>query len=562
MRGRAPFGAVLLLSIAGSAAGVGWGLPSVIGWAPDELIPAEVVAAARRHFGGGWHHAYPPFHFYLLAAVHAPVLALTGAPVADTGQELWRRQEPGGAYLALFVTGRLLSVLMAAGTLVAVHRACLLIADRAAAAFAALVLALSLPFAFYSRLANVDVPYVFWFALALLAYLRILARQDPKDYLAFAAAAVLSVCTKDQAWALYPLPAIHVLLALRRERERRGAPARLRDVLGDQRVVSSALLAAFVFLVAQNIPFNAAGFAAHLKVVTGPLNRDLQMFDRTAGGEWRMARLASSLVAFALGPPALVASGAGLARALTARPRPALLLAALLPVISYASLFLAVTLVAYDRFMLPLCVVGALFAGYAVAGGGLPAAARAALVLTVAGYGILRVSSLGLAMQKDGRYAAEDWLGANVRPGQRVAAVGPLAYLPRLQRFDWFHAAPSAAALIRLRPDFVVLNAEYAERPEDAAAREFYAALARGEGGWRRVFDYQHRAPAPLDLRWWISGREGYTNLAKVNPRVIVYESGLEGHAEAQDVHGGRGRAAVARDERHAVDVHDPREQQ
>jgi hypothetical protein len=562
MQGRAAFRAVLLLSVAASATGIGWGLPSVMGWAPDELIPAEVLAAARRHFGGGWHHVYPPFHFYLLAAAYAPVLAVTGTPVADTGQELWRRQWPGGAYLALFVIGRVLSLLMAAGALMAVHKAALLTAGRAGAAFAALALALSLPFAFYSRLANVDVPYVFWFALALLAYVRILARHDLKDYLAFAASAVLSVCSKDQAWALYPLPAVHVLLALRRERERRGAPAGLRDVVSDQRVVSSALLAGFVFLVAQNIPFNAAGFAAHVGVVTGPLNRDLQMFDRTLAGEWRMARLTVSLLGFALGPPALLASAAGLVRALLARPRPTLLLAAALPAVSYAVFFLAPVLVGYDRFMLPLCVVAALFAGYAVSGGGLPAAVRGPLMIAVATYGILRVAALGLAMQKDARYAAEDWLAANVRPGQQVAAVGPLAYLPRVQRFDWVHAAPSLAALDRLRPDFVVLNAEYAERPEDGAARDFYETLGRGGAGYRRAFDYRHPAPALVDLRWWIAGREGYTNLAKVNPRVLVFERELQRDAVAEDVHGGRRRAAVSRDERQAVDVDDPGQQQ
>ncbi|HEY3119487.1 MAG TPA: glycosyltransferase family 39 protein [Vicinamibacteria bacterium] len=527
MQGRAAFRAVVLLSLASSAAGIGWGLPSVMGWAPDELIPAEVLAAARRHFAGGWHHAYPPFHFYVLAAGYAPILMTTGAKVADTSQELWRRQWPGGAYLALFLTGRAISLLMAAGTLVAVHRAALLVGDRAAAAFAALVLALSLPFAFYSRLANVDVPYVFWFALALLAYVRILARQDLKDYLSFSAAAVLSVCTKDQAWALYPLPAAWVLAELGRARRRGGLPAGVRDVLTDQRVLSSGLLAGFLFLVAENIPFNAAGFVEHVKVVTGPLNRDLQMFDRSVAGEWRMAGLTASLLVFALGPPAVLAALAGLARAVRARPRPAVLLSTLLPAASYALLFLAVAVVGYDRFMLPLCVVAALFAGHAVGRTGpwpLPAALRAALIATVAVYGILRVASLGLAMHHDARYAAEDWLAAHVRPGQQVAAVGPLAYLPRLHRLEWAHAAPSVAALDRLRPDFVVMNADYAERPEDAAAREFYETLVRDDAGYRRVFDYRYSTRALLDLRWWISGREGQTNLAKVNPRVVVFE--------------------------------------
>ena len=45
---------------------------------------------------------------------------------------------------------------------------------RRAGTLAALTLALSAPFVYYSKTANLDVPYVCWFALALLFYLRTL----------------------------------------------------------------------------------------------------------------------------------------------------------------------------------------------------------------------------------------------------------------------------------------------------------------------------------------------------------------------------------------------------
>ena len=69
---------VLLLLLGASLAlnlyGISWGLPSVQGWAMDELLPAQVLEGMSRHFSGGWYDKYPPFHYYLLAAAYAPVL--------------------------------------------------------------------------------------------------------------------------------------------------------------------------------------------------------------------------------------------------------------------------------------------------------------------------------------------------------------------------------------------------------------------------------------------------------------------------------------------------------
>ena len=52
--------------------------------------------------------------------------------------------------------------------------------------------------AFHTRLATLDVPYVFWWALSLLFGLRALEQPRWRDLLGFAVAAALAVTTKDQ----------------------------------------------------------------------------------------------------------------------------------------------------------------------------------------------------------------------------------------------------------------------------------------------------------------------------------------------------------------------------
>ena len=50
---------------------------------------------------------------------------------------------------------------------------------------------------------------MFWFALSLIFYLRVLAGGTPSDFIWWGVTAALAVCTKDQAYGLFlmmPVP--------------------------------------------------------------------------------------------------------------------------------------------------------------------------------------------------------------------------------------------------------------------------------------------------------------------------------------------------------------------
>src|SRR5262249_42773484 len=160
---------------------------STAGWAPDEILPSAVLEAKARDFSGGWFDKYPPLHFRLLGAVYAPITETmrAGTPV------------PRDGYDRLFRAGRWVSVLMGVGVVVFVCLCGLRLVGETAALLAAGVVAVMAPFVFYAKLANVDVPYLFWWMVSLLFLIRALERHRLRDYVGLGIAAALAVGTKD-----------------------------------------------------------------------------------------------------------------------------------------------------------------------------------------------------------------------------------------------------------------------------------------------------------------------------------------------------------------------------
>ena len=509
--------AVLLLSSALNAFGITWGLPSVLGWAADELTPVRVLTGLRQGFAHGWHDAYPPFHFYVLAAAYAPVLAVDAQPLADivSSETGWRRRAGDFTYMALFVMGRVVSLLMGLGTILAVYRAGLLTFGRGAATGAALIMALTLPFIYYTKIANVDLPLTFWFGLAFVAYLRILREHRLRDYVLCATTAVLAVCAKDQAYGLFVLPSLHVLASLKRHGRRSFGATLL-----DRRVVLAGLVGAAVFVVAEGIVFNPSGFVAHLGVATGPMNRNLQMFERSPEGYVAMLALTLRLLLFCFGLPAAIACAAGAVLAGRRDERPALV-AVLLPCLSYAIFFIGAALVGYDRYLMPVCACLSLLGGYVLASDRIVAWVRWTLTDAILVFGLARGLAVDLSMVGDSRYVAEAWMARNVPRGAPIAVIGPLTHLPRVSGYGWAQRN-GLAGVESLRPEFVILTSDYAHSAREADVEDALVDRSARELGYTVAFRHRTALPWPLDLGPLIQGLEGYTNLHKINPEVAV----------------------------------------
>ena len=508
---------ILAMSFVLFAAGLWWGLPDYRGWAPDEITPSSVVDGLRQAFSHGWHDRYPPFHFYLLSLLYAPLLLLHKLHVLDL------RQLP--SYAILFYLGRLLTVAMGVGTVYLVYRCGREIFDRRAALGSALIAALIVPFEYYAKTINLDVPYIFWFTASLYFFLRILRTRRTKYYLLFAGAAALSICTKDQAYGLFvlaPLPL--VLLDWRHKRESRPDLSFLRSLL-DKNYLYAILAGAALFLIADNIVFNPQGFLEHVKLILGGASQDYRVFPRTLAGEFRLLGLTLRQIQGSLGWPLFLICGGGLVLSVARGKRNRLLLTLLVFAVSYYVFYIGLILYNYDRFNLPICLVLSFFGGRLISDQWRPGAklfkAKAAGLALIFAYSFLHSLSVDVMMITDSRYAIERWLKGRLPEQAVVGIVGPTEYCPRMNDLRATSLPLSLGAFERgPRPDVVIFPAAYSRGfARGTPEHEFFANFSSAGDTYRQVLRY--KTPLPWVV---IRYRNPGSNIVTINPEIVIYE--------------------------------------
>lgn len=515
---------ILAASFILNVAGIWWGLPGG-SWAPDELVPLVVLDAAAQRFAHGWFDRYPPFHFYVLTAVFSPLLVLQWLGRVDLSAT--------APSTLLALAGRLISVAAGAGTLVAVYACGARTFGKRAGIFAAATLSLVVPFVYYAKTANLDVPYLFWFAVSLLFYLRLLETLAFPDFIGFAVCATLAICTKDQAYGLYLLAPVAILHRMWRANRDAGVSAPFVRALLDGKLRWAAFAALVLFAACHNVPFNAGGFADHVRLVTGPAAASYREFEPTVLGRLALLRLSIEIVRAAWGWPMFLVAAVGVVLALLTPAYRLMTVWLALPVVSYYFGFVNVVLYNYDRFMLPVCLVLSLFAGLAFdrwlsrGPGRSWRAAGAALVFACT---MLYAATVDLGMLEDSRYTVERWLAARVRPTDTVAFVFPVQYYPRLERFNG-HEVTSVDQLQHERPSYYVLNADYGlAEPPDSPIGRLIAGLQNGDLGYDLVFRFRAPAPwpwlpgAPLALVGPRNERPITSALRHINPRYEVFK--------------------------------------
>jgi hypothetical protein len=524
------------------AVGLTWGMPSWVGWAGDELHPTSWTQAISPATPMGWHARYPPLHFALLAGLSWPYRALAqrgSAPVDELGLIV---------HLTYFA--RLVSLAMALAAVGFLYLAGCEIYGRRKALFAAFAAVSIAPFVYYAKMANLDSPYVCWFALSLLFYVRILKRHRLRDYLFFAAAAAAAVCTKDQAYGLYtllPLPLVYGLY--RHEFRARGPVAGLARAAVDRRVLGAGLTAAVLFAVFQDILFDRQRFAIHLRLLLGPMSEDYQDFPNTTAGHAELLALFLKQIAFALNYALAAACVLGLGLAIyraaarktdaTQKREALLLLAVFVSVVSYYVTFLNLILFTFDRYVLPVAMVLALFAGYLL-GELVRPRARAdrpgmaaivgrvapAVVIAVVVYSALYAASIDFRLLADTRYGVEDYVAAHARRPDSVVAVGRRKHIPRFRWLPWDRAIRSHGRVFEnLAPEYVAVNVTDFRHERE---QEIYRMLASGELGYRLVFSRQSKPLLDLLSREDVDSSQRF-----VDPEIALFERLADAPAHA-----------------------------
>ncbi len=509
--------AVLLLSLCLSLVGIWWGLPSYRGWAPDEILPARVLEGMHQWFSSNWADKYPPLQYYLLSLLYLPFVLLQKLKVFDFPQL--------STYTALFYMGRFLSVAMATATVYLVYRCGLEIYDKRSSLFAALITALIVPFVYYSKMANLDVPFIFWFVWSVFFFIRILKTHAAKSYHLFALTAVCSICTKDQAYGLYVLPPLVIILSRWLEQKKAGRSRAFVRALFNRNNLYALALAVGAFLVIHNLLFNAQGFLNHLRMIAGPLSQDYKIYENTLSGHLRLLWATLRQIQFCHGWPLFVVCGLGLTASVLRTKKNVLLLSLTAFAISYYLFYINIILYNYDRFNIPICIVLAFFGGKALSGTMEAtqkfAAGKWTGLFLLFGFTFLYAASVDVLMVKDSRYHIEQWMGKNIPPNAVVGVASPLEYVPRLENFKWLALRPSPRALQKMKKgDFILFNVDYSRSfAENTPGHLFFTQLDRGRGGYTLAFHYK----TALDWLFLKTDRI-LTNIKDINPEIKIFQ--------------------------------------
>jgi hypothetical protein len=499
--------AVVLLALVLNGFWLWWGLPldRVRPWEIDGIAPMEPLATAHRLFveerwNAGHYKKYPLAHYFILMGASAPYVAylwLTGGLQSPVTDYPYGFEDPQTALTVLVLIGRAVSALMGIGIVLLIYLSARDLAGRRAAIGSALTVALSPAFIYYAHTTNVDTPTLFWCALGLFAFVRLVqGRTELRHYLLLGFAVGMAAATKEQAAGMFLLVPASVVALHARHLAEPGGPARrlVRAALAPP-LLGALAASILTFIVATHLVFDWAGnlirYRWRLQGIHPKWGTDYPFAWSEVAGPLDALRQAAAYTADAMNPVLFLVAVAGLL-VLPFRHRWARHVA--VPLLSYLGFAVLLFPFFRARFVMQLVLVLALFAGPVLAEVWRRAARRPALGVALAAAAVYSFAygfDVNYLMMRDARYAAEAWFGERA-PGTTVETYGNPVYLPRLPRhLEIRHhdvTAETLAGLAQRAPDYVVLtSAHYRHLRPGSPEETLVARLLGGDFGYRPV---------------------------------------------------------------------------
>ncbi|MGH8067440.1 MAG: ArnT family glycosyltransferase [Candidatus Entotheonellia bacterium] len=435
---------LIFLSLFLNLYAITWGLPNIDDWASLSLAPLKPLAYAKHFFyQEAWLYHYPPFHPLVLALAFAPYmlyLFVSGALVSPVDVYPYGLTNPLQSLTIFILIARCVSAVMGVGIVVAHYYSVKKFYDKTAAFGVGFFIATSYPIIHYSHTANVDVPQLLWFSLAIYAFISLIHTPKVKYYILLGIFTAFAFTTKESIYSIFIGVAIVILIRHLHETYQSTANMKMALTSVFDRKILYPIIAFFIIaLLIFNPITNWDGFFYHVA------RHSL----RSVRGSW-VIRDASSKV---LGHLELVydymlymsqSNGlliflvmlAGFIYAVVIDPKKALLL--MIPIISYYIFFLRIHGTHHLRYMLPAYLLLLWFAAKLC--GDMWNTQTRFKIITRSLLCIIFASSLvygfsaNLAYSNDCRYDVEKWISQNIESGSIVLGLEPGYSLPRFPK--------------------------------------------------------------------------------------------------------------------------------
>jgi hypothetical protein len=523
-----------LMAVALYAPLIGWGAPQATApnriktFATDEILPLEALAEMHNTFvvsKPDRNYGYPWWHYFVVAAAQAPYLGylrLTGEWETSSPEYPFGLRDPVQSLRWLTLIGRMVSVLMGAGVVVAAYYFGSVLWGRLAGVATALLTMLNYLMFYYSRTGNLDVPAFFWSSVGLAIFAKIMiAGLTARRAAWLGVFAGLAMATKDQSVVIFlPLGCCLLYSRFIQTSEQTsgstsgltsGQSTRWRPILMGlaASLVAYAVGAGMLVDPQRHIthvhallfdPRRVSGAAAywppHPRTWTGMMNL-------LGDYLWKLVSLQSL--------PVLLTAVAGALLALRRKPR---LLILLLPAPALFVMLIWPTGIVVLRYLLPLSLLLSAFAAYA-----LMEMRRSRLrplwvpsFAILCGWQLLIGADLTYAQYHDTRYEAADWFKREAKAGDRVEYFGAPETMPYLSsdiisrpvagRVRWVgefgHGPAVLQYLMKEGPEYVVIIPDWTSQPgmERSAdcPPEVYEALKDGSVGYTQVAYFPPRS--------------------------------------------------------------------
>lgn len=425
---------LFLLSLFINVYGIWWGLPNYYPWGVDDLTPNAPLLIAKNRFQID--SRYPIFHYVLLDVVYAPYLAylyLTGGLVNPGSGFPYGFTDPLTSLTVLMVLSRLVSAIMGSLAVVFVYSGVKALYGKKVALFSALSVSFSYVFIQFSHLGNLDIPYTFWFSIAIYSYVKLIKTYKTRYYILLGVFTALAVSTKDQIvgfFVLLPIPLLY--LHIKHTIKRSG----LKSAILNKKLLYCLIALMLTFLIFNNVLIDFSGFKYRMNLWgSGEVTDKYAQFPSTFSGQLELFKDFLLKLEYSVGPVLFALFLLSFFYGLIKFDR--YKFALLIPLISYYIFDIARIHYLYDRMMIPVIIVLSFFLGSFLSDFFKKENLKKimyTILIVVFAYTFMYGFSADLELAYDSRHSAEDWMIKNIEKNARIEVYHDMRYLPR------FHA--------------------------------------------------------------------------------------------------------------------------